>query len=670
MDLIGGGAKNYKEFLKFLGDEKPLLGGSPFQINFPWEDTPEEIDRLDFEAKNCASGDERYRCACVDCPGACPSLPPSNSESHCHIGALPCFSLAIILLYLLLLVVFILIYKSIIQFNRGPFYKPERLRLLQENGGASEDEEEGDIVEASELVERESKTYRLHSILQSKFTTLGLFCAQFPGLVIGLSLLFVGILSLGWFHFTIETNPVRLWVSPQSETYLQKQFYDENFGPFYRAEQAFLVNESGPVLSYETLEWWFEVESNITAISSPVYGVKFDDICLKPTDEACVVQSVTQYFGGDFDNVDSDAWQDQITICTSNPVDCLPPFQQPLKPNMIIGGVEDGDYVNAHAIIISWVVNNDDEESTQVAHAMDWEQELEAYLLDVQEQAARRGLRLSFNTEISLEKELNKSTNTDATIIAISYIFMFLYASIALGRLSFKSGRRALIESKFTLGLFGIVIVLLSVSASIGLFSIIGIPVTLIIAEVIPFLVLAVGVDNIFLLSHELELVNQAYPNDPVEHRVARTVGKIGPSILLSASCEFIAFALGAAVAMPAVRNFAIYAAGAVFVDAVLQVTMFVSALTLDQLRVEDGRLDCLPFLKLQMRTVAASAVVSKESSLVLWIRTKYAPSILKKEAKAIILMVFCGLCALSLALIPKIQLGLGKSLCHCRFII
>lgn len=37
----------------------------------------------------------------------------------------------------------------------------------------------------------------------------------------------------------------------------------------------------------------------------------------------------------------------------------------------------------------------------------------------------------------------------------------------------------------------------------------------------------------------------------------------MGPSILLSASCETVAFGLGAMVGMPAVRNFAIYAAGA-----------------------------------------------------------------------------------------------------------
>ena len=42
MDLIGGGAKNYSQFLKFLGDAKPMLGGSPFQINYKYDLANEE----------------------------------------------------------------------------------------------------------------------------------------------------------------------------------------------------------------------------------------------------------------------------------------------------------------------------------------------------------------------------------------------------------------------------------------------------------------------------------------------------------------------------------------------------------------------------------------------------------------------------------------------------
>lgn len=56
------------------------------------------------------------------------------------------------------------------------------------------------------------------------------------------------------------------------------------------------------------------------------------------------------------------------------------------------------------------------------------------------------------------------------------------------------------VDSKISLGIAGILIVLSSVASSLGIFSYFGIPLTLIVIEVIPFLVLAVGVDNIFII--------------------------------------------------------------------------------------------------------------------------------------------------------------------------
>ena len=61
------------------------------------------------------------------------------------------------------------------------------------------------------------------------------------------------------------------------------------------------------------------------------------------------------------------------------------------------------------------------------------------------------------------------------------------------------------VESKVTLGLGGIMIVLLSVAASIGVFGFAEVAATLIIFEIIPFLVLAVGVDNIFILVQKFQ---------------------------------------------------------------------------------------------------------------------------------------------------------------------
>ncbi len=53
---------------------------------------------------------------------------------------------------------------------------------------------------------------------------------------------------------------------------------------------------------------------------------------------------------------------------------------------------------------------------------------------------------------------------------------------------------------KITLGFSGVILVLLSVLTSIGIMGFVGQPMTLIIVEVIPFIVLAIGVDNIFIL--------------------------------------------------------------------------------------------------------------------------------------------------------------------------
>lgn len=155
---------------------------------------------------------------------------------------------------------------------------------------------------------------------------------------------------------------------------------------------------------------------------------------------------------------------------------------------------------------------------------------------------------------------------------------------------------------------------------SVGLFGFIGIPATLIIIEVIPFLVLAVGVDNIFILvqTHQRE---GRRPNESIPEHIGRTLGQVGPSMLLTSVSESCCFFLGMYLwkrmnylkllvnciiictskllillifclsntgglsDMPAVKAFALYAGMALLVDFILQITCFVSLLALDTIR-------------------------------------------------------------------------------------
>ncbi|KAI4159242.1 MAG: hypothetical protein LQ342_006762 [Letrouitia transgressa] len=684
MDLIGGGAKNYTSFLKYLGDEKLL--GSPFQINFP---LPSSGNFTNMTASApiplaCNDTSEEYRCACVDCQGSCPSLPAVTAQQHCYVGVLPCLSFSVILVYCVFLLLLVTAVTGHVAYQKHSQRKSERLQLLQD-AAASDDEDEMDEVRHAGIIEKPQRHYWLNTKCDVAFSKLGRACAAFPLITISVSILVIVVLSIGWINFAIETDPVRLWVSPSSPAALEKSFFDDNFGPFYRAEQAFLVNDTlesgpGPVLSYDTLAWWFDLENRVARFKSMEKGATLGDVCFNPTGDACVVQSVTAYFQGSFSNVNPDSWKDDLRLCTEQPVNqaCLPSFQLPLQKDLILGGWEkSGDVLKSEALITTWVVNNYPQGSAEEAIAIDWEGMLENLLKDAQKEARGRGLRLSFNTEISLEEELNKSSNTDAKIVIVSYIIMFLYASLALGattltaRSILAKPANAVVQSKFTLGIIGILIVLMSVSASVGLFSACGIKVTLIIAEVIPFLVLAVGVDNIFLIVHEFERVNLSHPDESIETRSSKALGRMGPSILLSASTETVAFALGAAVGMPAVKNFAAYAAGAVLINALLQVTMFISVLALNQRRVESHRVDCFPLIKVGRADTnpqqGGQYGFDEEGGLQRFIRKSYAPALLNRKVKVAIVVLFLGIFTAGLALVPRVALGLDQRIAFPR---
>ena len=85
---------------------------------------------------------------------------------------------------------------------------------------------------------------------------------------------------------------------------------------------------------------------------------------------------------------------------------------------------------------------------------------------------------------------------------------------------------------------------LLSVMASLGVYGMLGVPGTLIVIEVIPFLVLAVGVDNIFILVQAYQR-DRRQAGESLEQFVGRIVGEVAPSMLLSSASESACFFLG-----------------------------------------------------------------------------------------------------------------------------
>ena len=361
------------------------------------------------------------------------------------------------------------------------------------------------------------------------------------------------------------------------------------FGPVF--EKNFLVDALRLQLHIQNF--------NITSKSGQT--IYLNSTCYKPLEpdnNHCAILSLFQYHQNNLTYlVKEPLYPSQYLECMQAPMNqqtksfhrtCMAQFGGPIDPYMVLGAfpTHDGvpDYAKAQALVITITIRNH-QKGEQLENALLWEKHFLKYMGNYRS----KWFDVKYRAERSIEDEIERESKSDIKTVLISYLIMFLYIAIALGRI--RNVRHLFVDMKVSLGVAGVALVTLSVWASVGIFSYMRIPTTLIIFEVIPFLVLAVGVDNIFILTQSIQR-DQREPGEYVEAQIGRIVGRVGPAMLLTSVSESIAFFLGALTPMPAVRLFSLYAAVSVLIDFLLQITIFVTFITLDHKRTIENRID------------------------------------------------------------------------------
>jgi len=552
----------------------------------------------------------------------------------------------------------------------------------------------------------------------------------------------------GFFYFDVITDPVQLWSPVDSVTRQNKDFYDSHFRPFYRTTQMIIrptnttpwthsLFGQNDVQYSSTFDQNFliqvlNLQNEVSALRGTLkngdstQNVTLRDICftpLSPDNTNCTIQSIFGYWQNDlntfmtqileFDTVVTADYITHFENCVAAPTNpndtmqlsCLSDFGGTVMPFVALGGYPQTfahkEYGNATALVITYIINNHKDESLN-AKAEAWELSVVEFLKNY----SNPNMTISFSTERSIQDEINRESKSDIGTILISYMSMFLYITLTLGKYSLKTCRSSrqsifqrffaffeslLVDMKFTLGISGVIIVMLSVGSSIGLFSYCGIKATLIIFEVIPFLVLAVGVDNIFILVQNYQR-DQRLEGESLEQQISRIVGRVGPSMLLTSSAESLAFVLGALTPMPAVKVFSLYAALAVLIDFILQITCFVSLMTLDCKRELAKRYNLLCCIQSSSAKNDADSGEessaenedlissnrssygsihnrrrerSEKSSGILFTLFKkcYAPFLMNKFVRPFVIILFLGFFFTSLAFVSRVSTGLDQKL-------
>ncbi|XP_065341040.1 NPC intracellular cholesterol transporter 1 homolog 1b-like [Cloeon dipterum] len=683
----------------FLGDHtnNPFV---PFQINYLPMDEPEgEYVPLDPYTARCseAFSEGSWPCSCVDCSEACPAAAPASPPAEpCMVGVINCSSFAAIIIFSVVTVaaaVFVIFLK----------YR-KRKRAYSNDSTETASSSEADADEA--LKPMFNAGDKMTEFLERVFFRLGLFCGRHPAVVLGCGAVFVLVLLQGIFLLEVTTDPVKLWASPTSRSRLEKNFFDSRFRPFYRTEQIFfkavnmenVVHQTadgevvfGPVFNKTFLETIFKLQEDIQLLGEDIVGAPLlKDVCNAPMTNAftgprvveqCLVQSVFGFFNNDWDKFNEVKpgpegselnYLDHMQSCIQNPYNpvCFAPYNGPVLPSVGLGGYlppgelsgDASDMIKAQAIVLTILVDNY-LEPEKVAPAYEWEKNFIAFMKRWEAESKPGFMEIAYNSERSIEDELDRTSQAEVYTVLISYLVMFVYISIALGRI--RSIKTIPIDSKVTLAVGGILVVLISVACSLGIFGYAGVPTTLLVIEVIPFLVLAVGVDNIFILVQRVQREPvPKHSSEPAVLMVGRALGHVGPSMLLTSVSEITCFFLGALSEMPAVNTFSLNAACALLIDFILQITCFVSLLVLDTKRQTSGRVDVLCCLKPNpKKTADVSPTSESRGFLYKFFGKYYAPFLMKEPTRLGVLLLFFAWLCTSIAVVPVIPPGLDQEL-------
>ncbi|XP_049497130.1 NPC1-like intracellular cholesterol transporter 1 [Panthera uncia] len=685
--VYGSALCNAQRWLNFQGDTGNGL--APLDITFyllePGQTPGSGVQLLNGEVAPCneSQADGAAACSCQDCAASCPAIArPQALDATFYMGRMAGGLALVIALCsaFAVLTAFLVGPRLASRWGKGKMWDPTVGTSLSDKLSLS-----------------------THSLLSRCFQGWGTWVASWPLSVLLVSIAVVVAFSGGLAFMELTTDPVELWSAPSSQARREKEFHDQHFGPFLRTNQVILTAPTRPGSSYNSLLLGPKNFSGVLApdvllevlelqetlrhlqVWSPEEqrNVSLQDVCFAPLNphntslSDCCVNSLLQYFQnnrtrllltanqtltGQTSQVD---WRDHFLYCANAPLtfkdgtalalSCMADYGGPVFPFLAVGGYRGKDYSEAEALIMTFSLNNYAPGDPRLAQAKLWEGAFLEEMRAFQQRTAGR-FQVTFMAERSLEDEINRTTAQDLPVFGVSYIVIFLYISLALG--SYSSWRRVAVDAKATLGLGGVAVVLGAVTAAMGFFSYLGVPSSLVILQVVPFLVLAVGADNIFILVLEYQRLPRR-PGERREDHIGRALGRVAPSMLLCSLSEAICFFLGALTPMPAVRTFALTSGLAVILDFLLQVSAFVALLSLDSRRQEASRMDvCCCAGARELPPPGQS-----EGLLLRFFRKVYVPLLLHRVTRVVVLLLFTGLFGAGLYLMCQASVGLDQEL-------
>ncbi|XP_042255759.1 patched domain-containing protein 3-like [Thunnus maccoyii] len=242
----------------------------------------------------------------------------------------------------------------------------------------------------------------------------------------------------------------------------------------------------------------------------------------------------------------------------------------------VLGGVitdANSSVVTAQAIKLFYYLEN---KGTTAEASKLW---LRAFKELLSAEMNSKHIDVSYYTSKSKQEEIDSHTTDGFPLFLITYACAITFSVISCLRLDN-------VRNKLWVAVFGVLSSGLAILSSFGLLLYIGVPFVITVANS-PFLILGIGLNNMFILVSDWQHTNVT---DPVSKRMAHSYKEAIMSITITALTDVLKFFIGFTSDFPSVQSFCLYTSTSIIFCYIYTITFFGAFLALNGRREASNR--------------------------------------------------------------------------------
>ncbi|CAL7946435.1 unnamed protein product [Xylocopa violacea] len=246
-----------------------------------------------------------------------------------------------------------------------------------------------------------------------------------------------------------------------------------------------------------------------------------------------------------------------------------------------------GRVKGANATILNWMLKKSN------PHSADWE-------LEFLNRVFHSNITFPPGVEIyaiasrSYLDSLQQILNSNLTVLCCGISLIAVYVMAMIGRCN-------ALEQRIYLSITGVSVVGQAILSSYGVCYYLGYSYGP-IHSILPFLLLGIGVDNMFVIMQSMENLSETDQSAGIPIRIAKAIQQSGMSITVTSFTNVIAFAFGITTVMPTLRSFYAFATLGILFLYIYEIIFFTSCLVYDERRLEARRDGCFCQPKLNFK--------------------------------------------------------------------